>query len=121
MLGSRCCLTRQSVGLLETRCTKRWNKGGFGVSGLIHHSMKKKGYSDMSRLSEAQQLLEAWWNEDAEMRRVEILCGQHYRVCVRLFQLQGDGQVQVGAAEAGRLEMAIRAAVAQARNKVAGV
>lgn len=64
-------------------------------------------------VSEAQTLLEDWWNEDPEMRHVEVLCGENLRVWVRLFEVDvvaGDDR-QVGSGEAGTLEEAIRIAV----------
>src|SRR5581483_8536117 len=64
-----------------------------------------------------QNMMEAWWNEDPEMRHVEVLCGQNLRVCVRLFQLFiGPGtEVKVGEAEAGSLDEAVRKAIEKSK------
>lgn len=74
--------------------------------------------------SPEQTALESWWNEDPEMRHAEILCGDHLRVCVRLFQINMHaasfecGETQIAEFEAGTLLEAIEWAVVKARNKV---
>lgn len=74
-----------------------------------------------------QTALESWWDEDPEMRHVEILSGEKLRICVRLFQIHMDGasfecgERMVAEFEAGTLIEAIRGAVAKARKEVLGV
>lgn len=80
-----------------------------------------EGRKEPQKMSEAQELLEAWWNEDPEMRHAQILCGRELRVCVRLYQLwvpkdEGDeGCGMMGEGEAATLEEAIRVAVEDAK------
>ena len=69
--------------------------------------------------SPEQSALESWWNEDPEMRRAEIMCGENYRVNVRLWQITMDpaveaGEEMVGEFEAGTLLEAIQGAVVKA-------
>lgn len=68
-------------------------------------------------ISPEQGSLEHWWNKDPEMRRVEIMCGDSYRVCVRLWQITLDplvegGEIKISEFEAGTLLEAIDGAVA---------
>ncbi len=67
----------------------------------------------------SQKLLEDWWNEDPEMRYVEVLCGERYRVCVRLYEIDVEEapefQKKVAEGEAGTLLEAIRRAIASAK------
>ena len=67
--------------------------------------------------SKAQLSLEAWWNEDPEMRYSEIMCGENLRVRVTLDQLSVESEypLQVGFGEAGTLEAAIDIAIAHAK------
>lgn len=67
-------------------------------------------------ITREQELLEAWWNEDPEMRHVEILCGENWRVCVRLMLISYEAEcdVVVGEGEAGTLLEAIEQAVSMA-------
>lgn len=68
-----------------------------------------------------QIALESWWDEDPEMRHVEILAGESLRICVRLFQIDLDGATfecgarMVAEFESGTLLEAIRGTVAKAR------
>ena len=67
-------------------------------------------------ISKSQRLLESWWNEQPEFRWVEILCGENYRVRVRLYEVDCDpnsrtGERIVAEAECGSLEQAIAEAV----------
>jgi hypothetical protein len=79
-----------------------------------------EGRKEPEKHSAAQELLEAWWNEDPEMRYAEILCGRDLRCCVRLYQISfdakavgcgPDGEIRVGEGESAVLEDAIRLAV----------
>lgn len=67
---------------------------------------------------ESQILLEDWWNEDPELRYVEVLCGQNLRVCVRLYEvtLSELGTDKVAEFEAGTLVDAITGAVTLAKS-----
>lgn len=70
-------------------------------------------------ISPEQSALESWWNEDPEMRRVEVMCGDHMRVNVRLWRVTMDPTVEAGEEmvaefEAGTLLDAINGAIQKA-------
>jgi deoxycytidylate deaminase len=65
---------------------------------------------------QAQKLMEAWWNQNPEMRIIEVLCGENLRVHVRLHEIPLDEseRSEVGRFEAPTLVMAIEGAVNKA-------
>lgn len=72
-----------------------------------------------------QEMLERWWNEDPELRYVEVFCGDKLRVCVRLFSISmhtvsdkyDDCSSKVGEGEAATLGEAVRLALVDAKFK----
>ncbi len=93
------------------------NPSFFATEADAFAAIEGSEYVILNRGSEAQRLLENWWNEDSEMRHAEILCGESLRVCVRLFQVtmeQEGGCAKVAEIEDGDLTQAIRRAVEMA-------
>ena len=69
-------------------------------------------------ISPEQNAFESWCNEDPEMLRAEIMCGDSMRINIRLWQITMDANLEareemVAEFEAGTLLEAINGAVAK--------
>ncbi len=70
-------------------------------------------FSGNPEVLDFQQLAEQWWNEDPEMRYIEIMCGEMSRFHVRLQQIitEEPGTFEVGRGEDGSLLKAMNNAI----------
>lgn len=77
-----------------------------------------KAHHDMT---EALLQMETWWNDAPEMKRVEVLCGDKLRFCVRFYELdlaekdENKAEKKVAEHEAGTFLNALQGCIEQAR------